>query len=170
MRPFGVEGRCQGWAGDDSPARTARGPGCSSAGCARLASLRRMLNLPWGDYWAHCSADPAAGESRMLRIEASRGRSQLARLPGAADGPSGRVAYAAAKAPCGICGQAIDYFSRPMGVNDPEALEIDHIKSRKTHPHLALDRRNRRPSHGRCNRSKGATSGPLGLGEASEDW
>ena len=57
-----------------------------------------------------------------------------------------------------------------MGVNDPEALEIDHIKARTTHPHLALDRRNCRPSHGRCNRSKGKGSGPLGLGEASEDW
>lgn len=80
-----------------------------------------------------------------------------------------RAAYAAVNAPCGICGQPIDY-SLPMGINEPDALEVDHIKPRKTHPHLALDRRNCRPSHSRCNRAKGATAGPLSLGQPSEDW
>lgn len=78
-----------------------------------------------------------------------------------------RAVYRAVSAPCGICGQKIDYDA-PL--NDPDSLEIDHIKPRKTHPHLTLDRRNCRPTHCRCNRSKGAgTDGP-GLGVPSEDW
>lgn len=78
-----------------------------------------------------------------------------------------RAAWAAVKAPCWLCGQPIDY-SLPFG--DREALELDHVKPRKTHPHLTLDRSNCRPSHSRCNRARGAGAPGPGLGEPSEDW
>ncbi|MFJ6532462.1 HNH endonuclease [Microbacterium sp. NPDC091662] len=78
-----------------------------------------------------------------------------------------RDMWAAAQAPCWLCGQAIDY-SLPFG--DKSAFELDHVKPRKTHPWLTLDRNNCRPSHSRCNRSKGAGAAGPGLGEASEDW
>ncbi|QPE04115.1 HNH endonuclease [Microbacterium schleiferi] len=70
-------------------------------------------------------------------------------------------------APCWICGQPIDY-SLPFG--DKEALELDHVKPRKTHPHLLLVPSNCRPSHSRCNRAKGASTVGPALGDHSEEW
>lgn len=72
-----------------------------------------------------------------------------------------------ANAPCGRCGQKIDYDAPP---NDPDALDVGHRLARISHPHLALDRRNLRPEHVRCNRSNGPRADRLGLGEPSEDW
>ena len=75
--------------------------------------------------------------------------------------------YQAQNAPCWLCGQPIDYAAP---ANDPDALEIDHVKSRKRFPHLALDRNNLRPSHHRCNRGKGAGEAQIAMGDTSEDW
>ena len=55
-------------------------------------------------------------------------------------------------APCWLCGQSIDYDAPPQA---PEAFEADHYRPRDTHPHLALDPTNLRPSHSSCNRSRG---------------
>ena len=77
------------------------------------------------------------------------------------------AAYRAANAPCWLCGQPIDYDAP---AHDPNALDIDHVKARKPYPHLALDRSNLRPSHCRCNRSRGVRDAGPGLGEPSEDW
>jgi len=70
-------------------------------------------------------------------------------------------------APCWLCQQAIDYDAE---ANTPDALELDHVKPRKTHPWLLLDRGNCRPSHHRCNRVKGAGGAPVSIGEPTEDW
>ncbi|KAA9133742.1 HNH endonuclease [Microbacterium caowuchunii] len=78
-----------------------------------------------------------------------------------------KAEWRAINAPCWLCGQAIDYDA-PF--NDPNSCEPDHVKPRKTHPHLALDRNNIRPSHCRCNRSRGAGAPAPGLGEPSEEW
>lgn len=78
-----------------------------------------------------------------------------------------RSIWADRAAPCWLCGQAIDY-TLPFG--EPDAFELDHVKPRKTHPHLTLDRNNCRPSHSRCNRARGAGAPGPGLGEATEDW
>lgn len=78
-----------------------------------------------------------------------------------------KALWRAADAPCWLCGQRIDY-SAPF--NHPDSIEPDHVKPRKTHPHLTLDRNNLRPAHCRCNRSKGARAAGLSLGEPSEDW
>lgn len=75
--------------------------------------------------------------------------------------------YRAANAPCWLCGQAIDYDAP---ANDPEALDIDHVHPRSTHPHLALDPGNTRPSHCRCNRSKGVGQARPAVGAVTEDW
>lgn len=75
--------------------------------------------------------------------------------------------YRAIDAPCWICAQRIDYDAP---ANNPEALDIDHVKPRKTHRHLALDRNNLRPSHCRCNRSKGVGAAKPPLGTVTESW
>lgn len=78
-----------------------------------------------------------------------------------------RAEWSARDLPCWLCGQAIDY-SAPA--NDPEALDVDHVKPRSTHPHLALDRNNCRPSHVRCNRSRGNRAPRPSLGTVTEPW
>lgn len=70
-------------------------------------------------------------------------------------------------APCWTCGQAVDYAAP---ANDPEGLDLDHVKPRSTHPHLALDRNNCRPAHVRCNRSRGNRDPRPALGGVTEDW
>ena len=61
-------------------------------------------------------------------------------------------------APCWICGQPINYDARPQ---TPDAFEPDHYYPVSTHPHLAEDPANLRPSHSRCNRTRG-NAAPLG--------
>ena len=48
--------------------------------------------------------------------------------------------------PCCICGKAIDWNNRPA---------VDHIKSKRDHPHLALDLNNLHVVHMACNTRKG---------------
>jgi hypothetical protein len=70
--------------------------------------------------------------------------------------------------PCALCFQpTIDWDGPP---NEPASFELHHPKSRKTHPHLALDRRNALPTHSRCNRIHGTAEMPAGIGDTTEDW
>lgn len=75
--------------------------------------------------------------------------------------------YAAANAKCWLCGQPIDY-TRPA--HHPDALDIDHVHPRSTHPELSLDPANLRPSHVSCNRSKREGLPAPALGSLSEAW
>ena len=68
---------------------------------------------------------------------------------------------------CGICGQPIDYDG-PR--NEPDSFELDHVKPRRTHPELALDPRNCRPAHVRCNRARGLRADSAPVGEMTEEW
>ncbi|NQE88757.1 HNH endonuclease [Nocardia terpenica] len=54
--------------------------------------------------------------------------------------------------PCWVCGQPIDYTAKRF---DPDGFEADHVYPVSTHPHLAFEPANVRPSHVRCNRSRG---------------
>lgn len=78
-----------------------------------------------------------------------------------------RLAWKAQNAPCHIGGHPIDYDGAP---NEPNSFELDHVLPRKTHPHLALDPGNARPSCSKCNRSKGAGKLRPGIGQTSEEW
>lgn len=71
-------------------------------------------------------------------------------------------------APCGICRQNDIDWSGPR--NAPDSFELDHIKSRKKHPELALDPGNAQPAHSRCNRAKQANESMVGIGVTSEAW
>lgn len=78
-----------------------------------------------------------------------------------------RERCANARAVCWLCGQAIDY-SLPFG--HPEAWEPDHYHPVATHPELAEDIANLRPSHRDCNIRRGAAAPVLGLGRQSRKW
>lgn len=58
--------------------------------------------------------------------------------------------HASAHSPCWICLRAIEYEK----ASGPWSFEADHYRPRKTHPHLAFQWSNLRPSHQRCNRSR----------------
>jgi 5-methylcytosine-specific restriction endonuclease McrA len=55
------------------------------------------------------------------------------------------------RAPCGICGQAIDYR---LAWPDPDSFSVDHIVPLSHAPHLAEEPSNLRAAHLRCNQSK----------------
>lgn len=81
---------------------------------------------------------------------------------------------AQADAPCWLCGQPIDYTLARLDpytntVND-DAFELDHLYPRSTHPHLAEDPANFRPSHAGCNRERGNKNPKPGLGATSRTW
>lgn len=57
----------------------------------------------------------------------------------------------ATRAVCWLCRQPIDYSAAPQ---TPEAFEPDHYHPVESHPHLAYDMTNLRPSHCRCNRAR----------------
>ncbi|MGO3844445.1 HNH endonuclease [Agrococcus casei] len=78
-----------------------------------------------------------------------------------------RDVWTAQQAPCWVCAQPIDYLAP---AHDPEALDVDHVKPRSTHPHLELDRNNCRPSHVRCNRSRGNRPPRPAIGTVTEQW
>lgn len=59
----------------------------------------------------------------------------------------------ARRLPCHLCGEDIDYAA-PKG--SPTSFEADHYYPLATHPHLAFIPANLRPSHSKCNRSRGA--------------
>ena len=71
-------------------------------------------------------------------------------------------------APCHLCGQPIDY-TLPDG-KSANAFECDHFYPVSTHPQLAYDAANFRPSHMGCNRSRGSAEVKPTLGVPSEDW
>ncbi|MBP1241729.1 hypothetical protein ABID92_000443 [Frigoribacterium sp. PvP120] len=70
--------------------------------------------------------------------------------------------------PCCICGMATIDWDAPA--NEPDAFELEHVLPVKTHPELEFEPSNRKPSHHRCNRAKGA--GPImpTIGTTSETW
>ena len=72
-----------------------------------------------------------------------------------------------AGAACWICGQPIDYRAAP---GSPDAWEPDHVQPVATHPELAYDPGNIRPSHANCNRSRGSKRGTPSLGAPSRTW
>ncbi len=79
-----------------------------------------------------------------------------------------RVEWRTKKRACHLCGQAIDY---DLPKDDPEHFQLDHIKSRKTHPELEFDPLNWAPSHASCNKHKHiSTTTPGGVGGTSEEW
>ena len=73
----------------------------------------------------------------------------------------------ATNAPCHICHQPINWNAPPQ---HPEAFEPDHYYPRKTHPHLAYDPGNLRPSHSRCNRTRGDTPMPPPTWTKATGW
>lgn len=77
----------------------------------------------------------------------------------------------AVNAPCWICGQAIDYrvpHKDPVsGAVNKEAFELDHAYPRSTHPELAEDPSNFRPSHRACNLKRSDGKGDLPMGSVS---
>lgn len=85
-----------------------------------------------------------------------------------------RASCQQAAAPCWLCGQPIDYtipWKDPLTgeVND-EAFELDHLLPRSTHPELAEDPGNFRPTHRSCNRQKSNRILSGGLGRVSRKW
>lgn len=69
---------------------------------------------------------------------------------------------------CGICGQAtIDWDGPP---NQPDSFELDHIEPLVRRPDLEFEPTNVRPTHHRCNRSRGAGRPMAVVGETSEAW
>lgn len=73
----------------------------------------------------------------------------------------------AARRPCWICGQPIDYHLR---YPDPASFSADHAAPLSTHPHLAEDPGNLRASHLRCNTTRGARAPQPTLGTNSRNW
>ena len=74
-----------------------------------------------------------------------------------------------AKAPCHICGMAIDSHLEPSSA--PDAWEPDHLMPVKKAPELELDLNNILASHLRCNRSRGdGTNGENDIGRRSRIW
>ena len=74
----------------------------------------------------------------------------------------------ARRAPCHICGQAIDYGAKPSST--PDSYEPDHLRDVDRHPELALLPENVGPSHRRCNRARGKRATMKPLGHPSRDW
>lgn len=72
-----------------------------------------------------------------------------------------------ANAPCWICGQPIDYRAASM---TPDAWEPDHVQPVATHPDLAFDPGNIRPSHCSCNRSRGSRRADASIGKSTRNW
>lgn len=70
------------------------------------------------------------------------------------------------KLPCHLCNQPIDYDAQPQ---QADAFEADHHKPVASHPDLAYQMGNLRPSHSSCNRSRG--SKPIPQSEwIAADW
>jgi 5-methylcytosine-specific restriction endonuclease McrA len=70
------------------------------------------------------------------------------------------------KEPCCICTQPIDYS---LEYPHEQSCSVQHVKSRKSYPHLTWERGNWKPAHLDCNKSAGISE-DLGLGATSEDW
>lgn len=73
------------------------------------------------------------------------------------------------RAPCHICGQAIDYTLPPSSA--PNAWEPDHVVPISQRPDLELDLLNIKASHTRCNRSrKDGKNSQNDIGMRSRIW
>ncbi|WP_301149001.1 HNH endonuclease [Mycobacterium simiae] len=68
---------------------------------------------------------------------------------------------------CWLCGRAIDYS---LAGDHPEGFNLDHAHPVSTHPELAEDPANFRPSHCDCNHRRGNRAPFIELGTPSEDW
>ena len=68
---------------------------------------------------------------------------------------------------CWLCGKPIDY-ALPAG--HPQAFNLDHAYPVSTHPELAEDPANFRPSDADCNLRRGDRAPFIELGTPSEDW
>lgn len=80
---------------------------------------------------------------------------------------------AAGDAPCWICRGAngpIDYTAAGDAYDKPLRFHLDHFHPIATHPQLAEDPENFRPSHARCNQSRGTGTPVLELGIPSRAW
>jgi len=73
----------------------------------------------------------------------------------------------AARRPCTICGQAIDYT---LAYPDPHSFSVEHLKDWAHHPHLRDDPANCAASHLLCNISRGKRQPPMPLGPPSRQW
>jgi 5-methylcytosine-specific restriction endonuclease McrA len=62
-----------------------------------------------------------------------------------------RARFRRAQAPCGICGEPIDYT---IPWPDLMSFVVDHIKPVDRYPELANDPNNKQAAHSECNRSK----------------
>lgn len=78
-----------------------------------------------------------------------------------------KVIWKAEGQPCWHDGQPINYDGE---ANTPDSFELDHVRPVKSHPELALDPGNARPSHTRCNRSRQHRDVRAPLGATSEAW
>ena len=67
---------------------------------------------------------------------------------------------------CCICKQSIDYS---LAYPHPQSCSVQHLKSRKTYPHLTWDPSNWAPAHLDCNKAAGLVE-ETGMGVTSEDW
>lgn len=67
---------------------------------------------------------------------------------------------------CCICQQGIEYS---LEYPHPQSCSVQHLKSRKTFPHLTWDPNNWKPAHLQCNKVAGLNE-DLGIGATSEDW
>lgn len=85
-----------------------------------------------------------------------------------------RQACAQTNRPCWLCGQPIDYtlpWQDPTtGTINDDAFELDHLYPRSTHPDLAEDPGNYRPSHRACNRARSNHMPTPGIGATTRHW
>jgi 5-methylcytosine-specific restriction endonuclease McrA len=68
---------------------------------------------------------------------------------------------------CWLDGRPIDYT---LPREHPEAFNLDHAFPVSTHPELAEDPANFRPSHKDCNERRGDNDPFIHIGSPSEDW
>lgn len=69
---------------------------------------------------------------------------------------------------CWLCRQEIDY-DLDYDASNSGYFQVDHYYPISTHPALAADPNNLRPSHAGCNRERG-NGVPLVLDNCSRDW
>lgn len=75
----------------------------------------------------------------------------------------------AQKLPCWLCLQPIDYT---LEYPHKDSYQTDHYYPVRTHPHLANDPANLRPSHAGCNWRRGSTQPHqiMQLDNTTQEW
>lgn len=75
---------------------------------------------------------------------------------------------------CWICDQPIDYsvpYKDPVTGNvNQDAFQLDHLYPRSTHPEMAEDKANFRPSHGSCNNKRSNKMSFSPIGSLTRSW